>query len=264
MRMCHRGRTAYIRPGVWVSLWVSFWTMALGSVAHGVSFQGLGDLPGGGFFSQAFGVSADGSVVVGVGTSPSGTEAFRWTQAGGMVGLGGLVGPALFSIATAVSADGSVVVGESTSASGEEAFRWTQAGGMVGLGDLPGGALASFATAVSADGSVVVGRGMSALGGEAFMWDSVHGMRNLSDVLVGDFGLGASLTGWTLTQATAISPDGLAIVGFGTNPIGETEAWIANLGPAAVPEPSTLLFVGSGLAALATWRRFKRACVHCD
>jgi uncharacterized membrane protein len=40
---------------------------------------GLGDLPGGEFFSHGAGVSADGSVVVGGGTSASGFEAFRWT-----------------------------------------------------------------------------------------------------------------------------------------------------------------------------------------
>jgi probable HAF family extracellular repeat protein len=45
---------------------------------------GLGDLPGGSFSSVAVGVSSDGSVVVGVGNSASGNEAFRWTQAEGM------------------------------------------------------------------------------------------------------------------------------------------------------------------------------------
>ena len=48
---------------------------------------GLGDLPGGNFSSAAYGVSADGSTVVGFSTSGFGTEAFLWTQEGGMVGL---------------------------------------------------------------------------------------------------------------------------------------------------------------------------------
>ncbi|MCH7603269.1 MAG: hypothetical protein IIB54_10920, partial [Planctomycetes bacterium] len=56
------------------------------------SFQGLGDLPGGSISSGAWGVSADGSVVVGVSSSTSGQEAFRWTSGGGMVGLGDLAG----------------------------------------------------------------------------------------------------------------------------------------------------------------------------
>jgi probable HAF family extracellular repeat protein len=74
-------------------------------------FEGLGDLSGGTFESAAYGVSADGSVVIGGADSTSGDEAFRWTQAGGMVGLGDLPGGAFGSRAYGVSADGSVVVG---------------------------------------------------------------------------------------------------------------------------------------------------------
>ena len=67
-------------------------------------FMGLGDLPGGSFSSGASSISADGSVVVGssaVATvlvpgrppfSQTLSEAFRWTQASGMVGLGDLPG----------------------------------------------------------------------------------------------------------------------------------------------------------------------------
>ncbi len=43
-------------------------------------FMGLGDLPGGSFFSQAYAVSPDGSVVVGGSMSAAGEEAFRWTR----------------------------------------------------------------------------------------------------------------------------------------------------------------------------------------
>ena len=43
------------------------------------SFQGLGELPGGAFFSFANAVSGDGTVVVGHSGSIAGTEAFRWT-----------------------------------------------------------------------------------------------------------------------------------------------------------------------------------------
>ena len=73
------------------------------------SFQGLGDLPGGGIFSQGRAVSAYGSVVVGGSTSGSGDEAFRWTEADGMVGLSDLPGGPFQSIASAVSAGGSVI-----------------------------------------------------------------------------------------------------------------------------------------------------------
>jgi probable HAF family extracellular repeat protein len=91
---------------------------------------GLGFLPGE-TVSGAPAVNADGTVVVGF-SNATGTfaEAFRWTQAGGMVGLGFLPG-GTGSAANAVNADGTVVVGFSN-ATGTfaEAFRWTQAGGM--------------------------------------------------------------------------------------------------------------------------------------
>ena len=200
------------------------WTQDSGMV-------GLGDLPGGIFDSSAHGISANGSVIVGASNSASGTEAFRWTQAGGMLGLGDLPSGSFDSLASGVSADGSVVVGRSVSASGYEAFRWTQDSGMVGLGDLPEGSFFSEASNVTADGSIVVGRGRIAAGDEAFLWNATDGMRSLRDVLINSFRLGASLAGWTLTSANDISADGQFIVGSGRNPNGDSEAWIARLGP---------------------------------
>ena len=51
-------------------------------------------------------------------------------------------------------------------------------------------------------------------------------MRDLMDVLTG---LGVNLNGWILTEARAISADGTTIVGTGTDPAGQTEAWIATI-----------------------------------
>jgi probable HAF family extracellular repeat protein len=93
----------------------------------GASLTPLGDLPGGGSYSWASGISADGSVVVGSSDSASGREAFRWTRGGGMVGLGDLPGGLFGSTASGVSADGSVVVGSSDIDSAfQHAFRWTR------------------------------------------------------------------------------------------------------------------------------------------
>ena len=64
---------------------------------------GLGDLPGGTFDSFATAMTPDGAAVVGIGTSASGTEAFRWTQASGMVGLGDPGGPPFQSVAISIS-----------------------------------------------------------------------------------------------------------------------------------------------------------------
>ena len=51
-------------------------------------FAGLGDLAGGGFFSQALDVSADGSVVIALGFSVSGIdEAIRWDPVNEMLEL---------------------------------------------------------------------------------------------------------------------------------------------------------------------------------
>jgi len=176
---------------------------------------------------DAWAASANGSVIVGQSNSGAGWRAFRWTQAGGAVELPLMPG-AISGSAKAVSADGGVVVGYSQLPTSYEAFRWTAASGTTGLGHLPGGT-SSEALGVSADGSIVVGVDVTGLGQGAFVWDAHNGMRNLGGLLVSDFGLGSSLTGWTVTSADVISADGLVIVGSGTDPDGKTQAWRVNL-----------------------------------
>jgi probable HAF family extracellular repeat protein len=213
---------------------------------------GLGDLPGGDFFSYAIDVSADGSVIVGSGSSVNGNEAFRWTKSAGMVGLGQLSSGDFFSYANGVSADGSVIVGASYGVNGNEAFRWTESGGMVGLGGLRGG-FDSYANDVSADGSVIVGYSNNANGNqEAFRWTQETGMVSLKETLIGK---GLDVSGWTLSSAQAISADGFTIVGNGINPSGQTEAWMANLSPEPIPEPLTIL---GSMAAIAFGAGFER------
>lgn len=120
--------------------------------------------------SQATGVSADGSTVVGSSSFRGGgayqSEAFRWTQSGGMIGLGWLGGAHAYSSeALGVDANGSVVVGQSSSLSRQMAFRWTQATGMQSLSGLLtaagvnlGGWTLIGANAVSANGQFIVGQ----------------------------------------------------------------------------------------------------------
>lgn len=207
--------------------WPYLWTPTLGSFHLDVGTVTAGSFEAWG----AMCASADGSVVAG-NEGLFIFETFRWTSAG-FVGLGFLpFGPQQpSSSAAACSADGSVLVGRSISVPGMQAFRWTSAG-MVGIGDLDGGAFSSEALAVSADGTVVVGRGTSDAGMEAFLWDAAGGMRSLAAVL--EVQGAQHLSGWTLRAATGISADGRTIVGWGTNPDGHTESWLARL-----PDPAT-------------------------
>jgi probable HAF family extracellular repeat protein len=111
------------------------------SPGEAASLTALGN-PLGWAYSVAWGVSADGSVVVGTAyrIASSRLEAFRWTKDTGMVGLGPLPGGGA-TMAYAVSADGNVVAGWDRYPNGwtNQAFRWTSAGGMVGLGFLDQG-----------------------------------------------------------------------------------------------------------------------------
>ena len=137
----------------------------------------LGYLPGG-WNSVAFGISADGTVVVGTSSSSSsGNQAFRWTQSSGMTnaGLGYLTGDNL-SWAYGVSGDGSVVVGTSAAGGARRPFIWDGLHGMrdlwyvltndfgldlsgwTGLAEDPGGLNPWMG--LSPDGTWIVGTGM--------------------------------------------------------------------------------------------------------
>ena len=191
----------------------SAWVLALlATVAWSQSLTWLGTL--GGFYSDAWGVSADGRVVVG----ESGGHAFRWTASGGMQDLGTLGGSN--SRAYGVSADGSVVVGRARNAAGwERAFRWTASGGMQDLGTLGGRYSAAYG--VSADGSVVVGwADNAAWQARAFRWTAAGGMQDLG-----------TLCGIE-SYASDVSADGSVVVGKATNAAGQRRAfrWTASGG----------------------------------
>src|SRR5262249_3520240 len=125
-------------------------------------FQGLGFLPGGNT-SYAFGVSADGNVVVGssnTNTSSGIHQAYYWTPSAGMVSLSYPPGTD-FTDALGVNGDGSVIVGglePSVIVGGlnDQAFLWTASNGMVSIGGSYTGPF--YANGVSSDGTVVVGQ----------------------------------------------------------------------------------------------------------
>lgn len=175
----------------------------------------LGDFDGGWESSIAFDASFDGSVITGYGSSMNGQEAFRWTPSGLFEPLGDLPGGGFLSNAQEISDDGNTIIGFSQSGSGIEGFRWTPEGGMQPIGMMP--------TGTNADGSVVVG----ALNGTAYIWTSDDGLRNLTELLTSEYGL--DLNGWSLTAAAGVSTDGTHVVGWGNNPDGKEEAWLATI-----------------------------------
>ncbi len=178
--------------------------------------QGLGFLSNGSEqanFGEAWGLSADGSTIVGYnayGFGANGYEAFRWTEDTGIVGLGTLDG-SKSSAAYGVSSDGSTVVGgvDDPQHSRQEAFRWTEATGMIGLGFLPGKTY-SGANAISADGRVITGEsGKRDQAGkvtesEAFRWLQTNNTMEALGRLPGDL----------YSNAFGVSADGSTIVGF--------------------------------------------------
>jgi probable HAF family extracellular repeat protein len=186
----------------------------------------LSDVPAGNVFSQAYDVSEDGTVVVGVSGNQGAAEAFRWTEANGMEGIGDLPGGTFASVAHEASRDGSVIVGYSHSI-GSEPFRWSKETGMVGLGDLPGGGFGGEAYDVSADGSVVIGRsaGTNPFNWSAFRWTAKTGMIGIPPIPGG---------GWAVT-AEAVSADGNVVVGGTTSGIGPF-AWDPYHGTRAVAD----------------------------
>ena len=219
------------------------WTEAEGMVS-------LGDLSESGFLSGATAISSDGATIVGslVSLGTFHRSPFRWTQSTGIVSLGDVPGGDADAVAWDLSDDGSVVVGEASRAGLVEGFRWTAESGMTVLGSLPGGTQSSVALGVSGDGSVIVGE--AALDG-AFMWTTQSGMVRLFDYLVAQ---GATdLDGWQLSGVLAISTNGEWVVGYGSNPDGHSEAFLANLHPVPV-SPAAWLF-GSALGVMSCVRR---------
>lgn len=141
---------------------------------QGTGTVGLPRLPGVSptSFTRADAVNADGSVIVGIGTSPqTGTStALRWT-AGGVQDLGTLPGY-LRSVATAVDGSGNVICGDIyTSLTGlpDTAFVWTPQTGMKLLSDfllsygvsVPAGYRISHVSAISEDGLTFAGHVVS-------------------------------------------------------------------------------------------------------
>lgn len=215
-----------------------------GATQHGFRWTSngmvdLGTPPNGGPNSRAFGVSIDGTVIVGDADFPAGAftrkGAFRWT--GGS--FTDLIPGTTPSLATAVSADGTVIVGQVGTSTASSAFRWTtQNSTMQPIGPLPGHTTAS-AIAVSDNGKIIAGISHPTflqyqgpvLGwnpGTAFRWTAT-GIKDLRQILSDS---GVDMTGITLVSVTGMSPDGQWIQGAATTlqtGPGETVSYIAQV-----------------------------------
>ena len=217
----------------------------------GAGIVGLGDLPGGSFYSIVTDASSDGTVVTGWGsvalsTHGSRAHAVRWDAAGAMQDLGI---PADFtdSAGLGVSPDGSTIVGSAGGANGARnptAWTWTEGRGFTLLRGPLNGIDPLSADDVS-DTGVVVGTGIDTLTGQnaAYVWDAANGVRSLGGMLQSQYGL--DLGGLRPVSAYGISADGLTIVGSAFTPTGEFRGYVAVL-----PEPAVLGWVGVGALSL--------------
>jgi len=172
------------------------WLMLSGGWAQRLVW--LGQLPGG-LESEALGVSADGTVVVGTAINSNGfRRAFRWTESDGMQDLGTLGG--VLSIGNAVSADGQTIVGYSSNQRGQlVAFRWRN-GQMTALDTLSSVVLGE-AYGVSADGAVISGHSWWGSNFRAARWQG-NTVTNLG-----------ALPGAIASRAWGVSGNGQVIVG---------------------------------------------------
>jgi len=141
--------------------------------------QNLGTL-GGRSHSEAWGVSPDGTVVVGLCFNNNNRQpiAFRWTQEEGMINLGTLPDHTE-SWARDVAADGTVVGASSDGLQQQRAVRWTRSGeiedlNMVYQDLIQGSGILLDASGISPNGRYIVGWGQRRGGPlfEAFLLDT--------------------------------------------------------------------------------------------
>lgn len=235
--------------------------------SRAVQWRAFGDaedlpLPGGYDISQAKTSSRDGKVVAGyVGRGEAGADALLATSAA--IWKGGLVtlvdsdpDDGIDSVMNAVSGDGSVgILRAAITRPGVQV-----AGGYdielattfpLHNADSDGDGVEdhdSDALAVNFDGSLI--GGWVALGGDpvATIWerglDGSYAEYTAAEYLSSRGVIG--MDGWQLGGVSGISDDGTMIAGWGINPIGQSDGWVAMV-PA--PGPLALLGIGGVLAA---------------
>lgn len=226
----------------------------------------LGTFPGG-TYSFAVGISLDGGFVCGGSAVPPDdySRPFRWTPSTGISLIG--VGPCgEGSSAHAISGDGSVIVGDDYCPDlTTKGFRWRSGGGVDAIPPLEGLSEALIAS-TNRDGSIVAGysyKNDDPSPPRAILWTQRGGTVDLAELLERH---GVDLTGWVLRDATGMSQDNLAVVGYAEHD-GRGVAYRAQLpcpfvvGPDPAPQVCTngtaeftVEAVGSGPVAYQ-WRK---------
>jgi hypothetical protein len=175
-------------------------------------------------------ITPAGDMIVGGTFNYPGTGGgFVWTPGAGFSLIGGLPGvPGSDCSLYAVAAGGSVAAGSVINAAGNvQPVRWYPGRGLRIINNLAGYD-AGRALDVSDDGEVIIGEAIQfQQPARAFVWDRVRGTRDLRSYLIQ---LGSiEVAGWTLRTATAVSADGRVIAGWGTDPQGHTQAYVARV-----------------------------------
>jgi probable HAF family extracellular repeat protein len=193
------------------------------SLASALEFKGIGDLPGGSFYSTARALSKNGSYLVGESDSSLGNEGFLYDISASTIEAISDLDGGDFRINCYGVANTGRVVGYSHSTNGAEAFYRDPTTATQPMGDLSGGAFWRVAYGISMDQDVVVGRSYTEAGIEAFHWTEHTGMTSLK----------VALGNPVASAASGISPDGVFVIGsvdFSSTQGGEGYYWSAETG----------------------------------
>jgi hypothetical protein len=173
---------------------------------------------GGSLGAKAGLMSDDGHVLYGqANTIGGGFPTVRWDQQG----VTPIAGNPYWGIPVAVSADGSVIVG----AHELDLFRYSA--GSISVLPPPSGATTVSLRGLSADGAIAWGTATRSgyTSAQPIIW-TPGGPAWLTDALQS---AGADLTGWSITVTNVMSRDGTTWSGYGTDPTGHREPFVARL-----------------------------------
>lgn len=233
-------------------------------------------------FSEAYGVSGDGSRIVGIFFRAATREILPvlWRVTDGVIERGDVPGLGSGYTPSGISADGTIIV----AGTGTGAYLVdTTTGTSTPLDSLPDGWAGVQPTGVSADGRVVVGSAQTSSGFQAVRWDESNGWQAIASsasgagavsangaVVVG--GMGGRAFRWDVAQgltmlgdvsgadlgstATGISADGsIAVGGYETAPgIEHALIWDATRGLRSLD----VVLAGLGVD-LSGWENLERA-----